>query len=483
MRGALRIVAEEWRFWSRSRLAVSAAALLLLVLAAAGISTASRVQADANARRAMQDAAEATFLAQPDRHPHRMVHYGHYVFRTPAPLAIIDPGVDPLTGTVMFLEGHRQNSATFPASFTAPRVAGFDGLTPAFAYQVLVPLVLIVIGFSTVARERELQTDVQLIAQGVGAGTHWLGKSLAMLSLSGVLVLPLAVAAGVAVAAGGSPVAAAVLVATYFAYLAFWSFAVVALSARARSSAMALLWCAVAWVAVAILVPRLASDTASTVAPLTGKIESDLALVTAMRDVGDGHNAADPAFEKLRARIFAEYGVDKPEDLPVNMRGIVAEAAEESLTEVLNEFADERMSTEVAQARVARNGALLSPMLALRNSSMQTAGSDLGNYHRFLREAEAARYEFVQGLNRAHINELSYVDDMNRNKDAAAGRRARISADNWRVLQSFDFAPATASERIRSAGFGLLLLVLWCCAAAGWGYLGMTRTEERFHAA
>jgi ABC-2 type transport system permease protein len=202
-----------------------------------------------------------------------------------------------------------------------------------------------------------------------------------------------------------------------------------------------------------------------------------------MRAVGDGHNAADPAFAALRARVLDQYGAEKAEELPVNMRGIIAEASEASLTAVLNEYAEERMQEETEQAHVARNGAFLSPMLAIRNVSMQTAGSDLDNHHRFLREAEAARFDFVQGLNRAHVTELSYIDDINRNNDDASGMRARISADNWRVLQSFDFQPAPAGERIQAASFGILLLLLWCLLAAVYAYVGLRNTEGRYHAA
>ncbi|MEM1262376.1 MAG: DUF3526 domain-containing protein [Pseudomonadota bacterium] len=483
MTGAVRIAVEEWRYWLRSRLAVSAMLLMLAVVLAAVISTASRIQTETEARRAMQSAAEETFLAQPDRHPHRMVHYGHYVFRTPAPLAVVDPGVDPSTGTVMFLEGHRQNSATFPAVYTAPQVAGFKGLTPAFTYQVLVPLVLIVVGFSVVSRERELQTDIQQAAQGLGPAAVWFGKSLALLSLSALLLAPLAIGALARIPQGAAVAAVAALVGGYFLYLAFWSFAIVGLSARAKSSAIALLISCIVWIAMAVLVPRLVSDLAAALAPVTGKIESDFALIEAMRDVGDGHNTADPAFDQLRAELFNEYGVDRAEDLPVNLRGIVAEVAEADLTDVLNEFADARMAEETAQAKLARNGAWLSPMLALRNASMQTVGSDLGNYHRFMHEAEDARFEFVQGLNRAHGSELSYIDDINRNNDEAAGRRARISADNWRVLQTFDFQPAPAAQRIRAAGFGLLVLLIWCAIAAAFAYRGTQVSEGRFHAA
>ena len=484
MSAVSRIVAEEWRYWSRSRLAISATILLLVVALAAVISTVSRVQAESDARRAMQIAAEETFLAQPDRHPHRMVHYGHYVFRTPAPLAIIDPGVDPLTGTVMFLEGHQQNTATFPAAYTAPQVAGFQFLTPAFAYQVLVPLVLVVVGFSVVARERELQTDVQLAAQGISPTQLWLGKSFALLGFGALLLVPLAVGAMIAVPGGESVATVGTLILAYLVYLAFWAFAIVRISARTKTAAMSLLWCCVLWMLVAVLVPRVSSDIAGTLSPVTGKIESDFALIEEMREVGgDGHNAADPAFESLRGRVFEQYGAESAEELPVNLRGIVAEAAEASLTEVLNRYADERMHEETEQAQVARNGAFFSPMLAIRNVSMQTAGSDLHNHHRFLREAEAARFEFVQGLNRAHITELSYIDDINRNNDDASGMRARISADNWRVLQSFDFKPAPAGERIGAALPGLLLLLLWCVGAAVFSFFGLRNTEGRFHAA
>ena len=482
MRAVLRVFTEERRYWFRSRLAVTATVLLLVVVASSVVSTLSRIQLETQSRQSMQTAAEEAFLAQPDRHPHRMVHYGHYVFRAPSPLATVDPGVDPLTGTVMFLEGHRQNSATFPAAYTAPQVAGMQYLTPAFTYQILVPLVLIVVGFATVARERELRTDVQLIAQGVSPFRLWAGKSLALVALGALLLVPLAASALLTIGQGESLLSVAAFIGGYLVYLAFWAFAVVGISARVKTAAMSLLWCTVAWMVFAIVVPRVASDVAGTLTPVTGKIESDLDLIEAMRAVGDGHNAADPAFEGLRAEVMNQYGVDRVEDLPVNMRGIVAEAAEASLTDVLNEFADKRMKEETEQADVLRRGAFLSPMIAIRNLSMQASGSDLSNHHRFEREAEKARFDFVQGLNRAHVTELSYVDDINRSNDESSSRRARISADNWRVLQSFDFGPGPAAERVRAATPGFLLLLIWGAGAALFSYTGVRNTEGRYHA-
>ncbi|MYF71548.1 MAG: delta 1-pyrroline-5-carboxylate reductase, partial [Proteobacteria bacterium] len=98
------IAREESRLWLRSRLAQCTLLIFALLLAAVSIATSLRMSEEHHERSEQQALAEETFLSQPDRHPHRMVHYGHYVFRPPPPLAMIDPGVDSVTGQSIFLE-------------------------------------------------------------------------------------------------------------------------------------------------------------------------------------------------------------------------------------------------------------------------------------------------------------------------------------------------------------------------------------------
>ena len=95
------------------------------------------------------------FDAQPNRHPHRMVHYGHFAFRPLDPLAAFDPGIDAFAGSVIYLEGHRQNSANFADVRQSSLLLRFGQLTPAFVLQTLLPLLLIVLGAGIIARERE----------------------------------------------------------------------------------------------------------------------------------------------------------------------------------------------------------------------------------------------------------------------------------------------------------------------------------------
>ncbi|MDT1883647.1 ABC transporter permease, partial [Acinetobacter baumannii] len=83
---------------------------LLTVLTLLAALNAYEHQRNANAQRAHYQAeANQEFEAQPDRHPHRVVHYGHFLFRPLNPLAAFDPGIDGYTGNTLYLEGHRQN--------------------------------------------------------------------------------------------------------------------------------------------------------------------------------------------------------------------------------------------------------------------------------------------------------------------------------------------------------------------------------------
>ena len=81
----LRIAKEEWRYWLRAKVALAACAVVLLLVVTSLVTTFSRVESERINRVQLQTTAEEAFLAQPARHPHRMVHYGHYVFRSPAP--------------------------------------------------------------------------------------------------------------------------------------------------------------------------------------------------------------------------------------------------------------------------------------------------------------------------------------------------------------------------------------------------------------
>ena len=187
MNGVALIARDELRLMIRNRVAVIAFALLILLTLVASLSSWAHQQGIAELRARHQAEAEQAFDAQPDRHPHRVVHYGSFIFRPLGPLAAFDPGVDAFTGNSMFLEGHRQNSANFGDVRQSSLLVRFGQLTPAFVLQIVAPLLLIFLGYGVLARETERGTLRLLLLQGVSRRQIVLGK-LSALGVVAILV-------------------------------------------------------------------------------------------------------------------------------------------------------------------------------------------------------------------------------------------------------------------------------------------------------
>ena len=472
MSSVVRIAKEEWRQWLRSRLAVLSLIVFTLLLLFTTALTMLDAQEARHERLHQQEQAEETFLDQPDRHPHRMVHY---VFRAPPPLAIFDPGVDAVTGQSLFLEGHRQNSAMFADARAEARTGGFGALTPAKLYFLFLPLLIIALGHGVVLREREARTLGPLLSQGVSGVRLYLGKFLALGVLLGLLSLPALFSSFAASLSGESLLAGMALYTGTLIYLGIWAALTLLVSISARSRGLALGILSAVWVVTVLVIPRIGVTSASATLPTEGKILTDMRMNDDLRKLGDGHNAADPAFAQLRANLLAQYDVDSVEELPVNFRGMVASKSEEKLTETLNRYAEKRMTREEAQAAHLSAYSWISPYLAIGGASRNLAGTDLHTHHRFLREAEALRYDFVQGLNKAHIEQLSYEDDMNRNNGEEGWKKARIDAANWQVLNDFRFTPDLAADRLDRAASKLLALLLWFVGLMGLGIITARR--------
>ena len=461
----LLIAGAEWKYWLRSALALGSVLIFFMLIVTTSLLTTMRIDAEKHNREHQQIESEQTFLAQPDRHPHRMVHYGHYLFRTPAPLAIFDPGLDSITGQSIFLEGHRHNTVMFAESAASADFGGWSWLNSALVYQLFAPLIIILLGYNAVVRERETTMLAMLLATGIKPSTLIFGKALALLSFTILLLLPLLINCLLAVLSGESIVSLLALLAVYGIYLAIWVTLTLLISMLLKKRSAVLAAMTGFWLAFALVLPSMAVNIAADTKPLAGKIETDLKMLSDLRKAGDGHNANDPAFQQLRANILKKYSVDSIAQLPINYRGVVALKSEQKITKVLNDYAEARMQAELQQEQQLALYSWLTPALAITLASRSIAGTDLVHYHRFQREAEVVRFNFVQGLNQSHIEQLSYRDDINRNKDKESWQRARIAASNWQVLEAFQFKTASIAKRIANAGYAIKVLLLWLIIA------------------
>lgn len=474
------IARDELRLMRRNRVALIAFALLVLLTLVAAVTSWTNQQAIAAQRAQFQDTAERAFDAQPDRHPHRVVHYGHFIFRPLGPLAAFDPGVDAFTGNSMFLEGHRQNTANFGDVRQSSLLIRFGQLTPAFVLQVLAPLLLIFLGYGAVARERERGTLRQLLAQGVSERRLVAGKALALALVAILVGLPAMI--GFALIAGQPGALAAPMVAIavgYAAWLLFWTLVVILVSALVKRSRDALLALLAIWAVGVILVPRVAPDVAGQARPLATRLETDIAIQRDLRQLGDSHNADDPFFAAFKQRILDQYGVTRVEYLPVNYKGLLAIEGEKLTSGLFDRYANASFATQAKQSAIMHGFGTISPAIALRQLSMAAAGTDLAGHRRFLDQAEAYRFDIVQRLNRLQAEAVSYADDTA--KDAGADQRKRIARHHWDKIPEFAFTPATGSQLVRAALPGLLIVAAWLLVAmaACWFTAGRLQRNPR----
>jgi len=455
----IRIAREQWRGLRRNHVAVFGLALLTVLTGIAALS-AYEHQYQANVQRTRYQAlANDAFESQPDRHPHRMAHFGHFLFRPLNPLAAFDPGIDAYTGNTLFLEAHRQNSANFGDVRQSSLLLRFGQLTPAFVLQVLAPLLLVFVGHALVARERESGTLRVLLAQGIGSRKLLMGKWLALAGFAIITGLPAVLALLWLLYSGqvdGLPVS--ILLLGYALWLGLWSLLVVwvsALCVRGRDALLALL---AIWAIGVILLPRAVPDIANTIVTLPTRFETEIQVERDYQALGDAHNPDDPAFAVFRDKVLAEYGVDRIEDLPVNFKGLVGAEGERQSSELFSRYADAHFHQQERQIGWVNRFAWLSPTLALRRLSMATARTDLANFRHFLQQGEQYRYDLVQGLNHLQAHAMTLDEDQ--------GSTSRISHEHWQDFPTFAYIPLPASETMRQVVPALGILLLWLVGLA-----------------
>lgn len=465
MKAVTLIARDELRLMLRNRVAVIAFTLLILLTLVAIASSWAHQQRIADLRARHQQAAADAFDAQPDRHPHRVVHYGSFIFRPLGPLAAFDPGVDSFTGNSMFLEGHRQNTANFGDVRQSSLLVRFGQLSPAFVLQTVAPLLLVFLGFAAVARERERGTLRLLMLQGVGRGQLVMGKLVALGTVALGAVIPALI--GLAVLAtrpDADPLPILAIGAGYTAYLLLWCVIILTVSALVPRARDALLALVAIWAVTTILIPRLAPDLAGQMHGLRNRFQTDVAIASDLRRLGDSHNPDDPHFAAFKAATLERYGVSRVEDLPVNYKGLLALEGERLTAALFDRYAAESFAAQGRQNAVVSAASALSPAIALRSLSMAAAGTDLSGHRRFLEQAEAYRYTLVQQLNRMQAQGVAYADDTA--TDAGADRRKRVDAANWKAMPDFSFVRPDPATLAGAALPGLAVLFAWLAAAA-----------------
>jgi len=440
----------------RFRWAGGIVAGLLLVAGLAGF-TAWREQA------AQRDAAQATMQAtwfnQPPKNPHSAAHYGLWAFKPQMPLAFVDRGVDPYTGTASWLEAHRMNEFRFRPAMDATAAQRFGEWTAAGVLQQLIPLLIILLGFSAFAGERERGTLRQLASLGVPTATLLRGKALGVTAALAVLCVPAAVigAAVVTMSSGASGLLRlGALSAVYLAYFGVILTVTLVVSARARSARAAMVTLLALWAANGLLVPRVAADVAQAAFPTPTAREFQAQVQRGLAMGIDGHSPRGARADALRDSVLRANGVDRVDSLPFNYDGFTMQRGEEHANEVYAHYFGRLWDRFGQQDRAQLVGAVVAPVIAVRFLSMGIAGTDFGQHRAFAEQAEAYRQDFNRVMN----------DEIR--DQARADESFSYQADStlWRSIPAFTYEAPSLGRALSTHVVSLVALGAWLVLAA-----------------
>ncbi|MBL8207830.1 MAG: DUF3526 domain-containing protein [Blastocatellia bacterium] len=465
------IATNEIRHSLRNRslwIACGSIAALLLLSAIIAQQNQNKLNAQRNE---YQQRVRSNWLEQPDRHPHRASHYGYLAFRPKAPLSFFDSGVDSFTGTSIFLEPHRQNTANFSEANHSGGMLRFGEMSPALVLQLLVPLAIFFLGFATITGERESGTLPMLLAQGVTWREIIFGKTLGVAVMALLMIVPGALLLLIGrVVVGGTLnrdtwLRAVGLIVGYGLYLLIFAALAVLISAWQQTSRSALTSLILLWIVFCVVIPRGTQTLGSALTPAPSQAQFDAALELATSRAGDSHNPDDPHFAALRAETLKKYQVSDVKDLPFNYGAFVMVESEKISSDIFRRQYGALLDTFRRQNRFSEWAAAINPYLAMRTLSMALAGSDLAHYADFQWQAESFRFEMVQRLNQIHMNEIKFENDRNQ----------RASKTHWQEFPTFIFHAQTI-------GWSLQQQWLSMAALLGWGLIllaAIGRTNPR----
>lgn len=437
--------------------------IFMLLTAYSAVSGINNYTEQNTIRQEHQQKARQSWEANPDKHPHRMAHFGSFAFRKKQPLSMFDYGIESFTGNAVFLEAHRQNSVNFSDAGFSTGALRFGELSMAMLLQLVLPLILFFLGFSAIASERENGTLKILLSQGANWKEILLGKSLGLFVLALLFFIPIMLVTFFFLFFGEGLIDPSdswqrflLLLVGYVLFLLIICVISIVVSTTAHSAKNALLTLLGIWLLMVVLVPKTSQAIGNAVYPTPSKLSFQSAVERDVIKKGDSHDPNDPYFNTLRDSVLAVHGVDSVTQLPFNYGGFVMREGERTSANLYRKHHDSLLQIYEKQNNISRYTAILNPFVAIKTVSMAFTGTDFKGYIDFQAQAETYRYQLAQEMNELQMEYIS-----TKKISGSEGKKHVVGHEHWEEFPDFEHRMQPLQSSLSEASLGIFSLVGW----------------------
>jgi len=481
------VAAKELREIVRDGRFAWTAAIMAVLLIAALVTGAERYAGYRAMQTAAQEASNAQFYSQGDKNPHSGAHYGNYAFKSAGPLSLFDGGIESYAGSFIFMEAHKQNLALSPPAGDLSAIARFGDLNGAMILQVLMPLLIIFLGFSAFAGERERGTLRQLLSMGVSKRDLLWGKALGVGAAVCLVIVPCIVAGAVIVALlkitpSGDAFGArlGLMALAYTGYGLIFLFLTLAVSAAASSPRTALIGMVGFWAFCVFLMPKAAAEISKVIhpSPSLGEFQTSMQET---RVKGLGGPPPRARLEIYKRQLLKQYGVKTTAELPIYWVSTSMQKLEEMDHEIYDHYYNGLKDAYTAQRRAQDTIGILAPVLPLSSISMGLAGTDLMHQDAFGAASEKHRRFMVEKMN-SYLSEMAVGFNANQALTGNVSMETNVlvaSQEVFKLVPPFKYAPPSLAEVTREYSRGFLILAGWLVASIAFAVFAVGRLRPQ----
>jgi ABC-2 type transport system permease protein len=400
--------------------------------------------------------------ANPDKHPHRMAHYGYVAFRQKYPLSFFDFGMDSYVGKSVFLEAHKQNTINFSEAGQSSGLLRFGQISAVLWLQLLLPLLLFFWGYDLIAKEREEGTLKLLLIQSASWQELILGKTLGLFSMSLIIVIPILLFGFILTVinevSADSLIRYSLLSFSYISYFFVISLIAIFVSAQSKTAKASLIKLIGCWLLFTLVMPRISQVVGQNIYPAPSKVAFDAAIEAELVKHGDSHNPNDPYYAALKDSLLKAYQVDSTHKLPFNYSGVVMKEGEKLSAEIYEQHQAKLVDIYMKQQNIIKLASFFNPYLAIKNLSMALSGTDYASFNDFQSQVEVYRYNLAQTMNELQIKYIS-----NRAKNSA-DKNAKLERKYWAEFPDFTYQFLGVKDVLKAEQTSILAMLSWLIA-------------------